>query len=127
MKKILTILCIAAAALFAFAPQASADSQTLRELAENMNKDTSSGIYCEYNGKFFKITMIESNSELQDVWIDSGEEELRNSVVQDPTFRGIMKMLYDNGSAFMLVIDCGERGERSFYFTMPEEKAILGL
>lgn len=127
MKKILTILCLAVAALFAVAPEASAESQTLRNLAENMNKDTTSGIYAYYNGTYFQITMIESNSMAQDVWIDTDEAELRKSISEDANFRGIMKMLYDNGSAFMLVIDCGERGERSFYFTMPEEKAILGL
>ncbi len=127
MKKILTILCLAMAALFAVAPEASAESQTLRNLAENMNKDTTSGIYAYYNGTYFQITMIESNSMAQDVWIDTDEAELRKSISEDANFRGIMKMLYDNGSAFMLVIDCGERGERSFYFTMPEEKAILGL
>lgn len=127
MKKILTILCLAVAALFAVAPEASAESQTLRNLAENMNKDTTSGIYAYYNGTYFQITMIESNSMAQDVWIDTDEAELRKSISEDANFRGIMKMLYDNGSAFMLVIDCGERGERSFYFTMAEEKAILGL
>lgn len=127
MKKILTILCLAMAALFAVAPEASAESQTLHNLAENMNKDTTSGIYAYYNGACFQITMIESNSMAQDVWIDTDEAELRKSISEDANFRGIMKMLYDNGSAFMLVIDCGERGERSFYFTMPEEKAILGL
>lgn len=127
MKRILTILCLAVTALFAVAPEASAESQTLRNLAENMNKDTTSGIYAYYNGTYFQITMIESNSMAQDVWIDTDEAELRKSISEDANFRGIMKMLYDNGSAFMLVIDCGERGERSFYFTMPEEKAILGL
>lgn len=127
MKRILTILCLAVTALFAVAPEASAESQTLRNLAENMNKDTTSGIFAYYNGTYFQITMIESNSMAQDVWIDTDEAELRKSISEDANFRGIMKMLYDNGSAFMLVIDCGERGERSFYFTMPEEKAILGL
>lgn len=127
MKRILTILCLAVTALFAVAPEASAESQTLRNLAENMNKDTTSGIYAYYNGTYFQITMIESNSMAQDVWIDTDEAELRKSISEDANFRGIMNMLYDNGSAFMLVIDCGERGERSFYFTMAEEKAILGL
>lgn len=127
MKKIFTILCLAVAALFAVAPDASADSKMLRELAENMNKDTSSGIYAYYNGTYFEVTLIESNSELQDVWIDTDEAELRQSISENANFRAIMNMLYDNGSAFMLVIDCGERGERSFYFTVPEEKAILGL
>lgn len=127
MKKILTILCLALAALFAVAPEASAESQTLRNLAENMNKDTTSGIYAYYNGTYFQITLIESNSISQDVWMDTDEAELRQSISEDDNFRSIMNLLYDNGSAFMLVIDCGERGERSFYFTMPEEKAILGL
>lgn len=127
MKKIFTILCLAVAALFAVAPDASADSKMLQELAENMNKDTSSGIYAYYNGTYFEVTLIESNSELQDVWIDTDEAELRQSISENANFRAIMNMLYDNGSAFMLVIDCGERGERSFYFTVPEEKAILGL
>lgn len=127
MKRILTILCLAVTALFAVAPEASAESQTLRNLAENMNKDTTSGIYAYYNGTYFQITMIESNSMAQDVWIDTDEAELRKSISEDANFRGIMNMLYENGSAFMLVIDCGERGERSFYFTMAEEKAILGL
>lgn len=127
MKKILTILFLAVAALFTVASDASADSKMLQELAENMNKDTSSGIYAYYNGTYFEVTLIESNSELQDVWIDTDEAELRQSISENANFRAIMNMLYDNGSAFMLVIDCGERGERSFYFTVPEEKAILGL
>lgn len=127
MKKILTIAFVAVAALFFAAPDASAYSETLQNLAENMSKENSDGISAHYNGTYFEIKINVTDPEEQNIWIDTDEKELRQLISEEDEWRAIMNMLYDEGSAFMLVINCGNRGERSFYFTIAEEKAILGL
>ena len=91
-----------------------------------MNQDKTSGIVAHYNGTFFQITDYMTEPESQKIIMNAEEEELRTLVAEDDNFRAIMNMLYNEGAAFMMIFNCGDYGERSIYYTVPEEKAILG-